>query len=223
MAVCLNADRFGELVDPFNGVVDLHNRTIRTPLDPDITFSDDPLRMMRAIRFASQLDFTIEPETFEAIRRNRNRISIITKERINDELSKIMRSSTPSTGFRLLDDSGLLELIFPTLYALKGVETKEGRGHKDNFYHTLQVVDNVAAKSDNEWLRWAALLHDIGKPVTKKYDARIGWTFHNHNFIGEKMIPRVFKQMKLPLNEKMKYVAKVVGLRRRRQCVGEAG
>ena len=174
MAVCLNADRFGELVDPFNGVVDLHNRTIRTPLDPDITFSDDPLRMMRAIRFASQLDFTIEPETFEAIRRNRNRISIITKERINDELSKIMRSSTPSTGFRLLDDSGLLELIFPTLYALKGVETKEGRGHKDNFYHTLQVVDNVAAKSDNEWLRWAALLHDIGKPVTKKYDARIG-------------------------------------------------
>lgn len=223
MAVCLNADRFGELVDPFNGVVDLHNRTIRTPLDPDITFSDDPLRMMRAIRFASQLDFTIEPETFEAIRRNRNRISIITKERINDELSKIMRSSTPSTGFRLLDDSGLLELIFPTLYALKGVETKEGRGHKDNFYHTLQVVDNVAAKSDNEWLRWAALLHDIGKPVTKKYDARIGWTFHNHNFIGEKMIPRVFKQMKLPLNEKMKYVAKLVGLHMRPQSVGEEG
>ena len=223
MAVCLNADRFGELVDPFNGVVDLHNRTIRTPLDPDITFSDDPLRMMRAIRFASQLDFTIEPETFEAIRRNRNRISIITKERINDELSKIMRSSTQSTGFRLLDDSGLLELIFPTLYALQGEETKEGRGHKDNFYHTLQVVDNVAAKSDNEWLRWAALLHDIGKPVTKKYDARIGWTFHNHNFIGEKMIPRVFKQMKLPLNEKMKYVAKLVGLHMRPQSVGEEG
>lgn len=223
MAVCLNANRFGELVDPFNGVVDLHNRLIRTPLDPDITFSDDPLRMMRAIRFASQLGFSIVPDTFEAIRRNRERITIITKERINDELSKIIRSPRPSVGFRLLDDSGLLEIIFPALYALKGIETVEGRGHKDNFYHTLQVVDQVAEKSDNEWLRWAALLHDIGKPATKRYDAKLGWTFHNHNFIGEKMIPRVFKQMKLPLNEKMKYVAKLVGLHMRPQSVGEEG
>ena len=223
MAICLNKDRFGELVDPFNGIADLEARIIRTPLDPDITFSDDPLRMMRAIRFATQLDFEIHPETFVAIRRNRERISIITKERINDELYKIMRSPRPSVGFRLLDESGLLELIFPSVYALKGVETKEGRGHKDNFYHTLQVVDNVAAKSDNEWLRWAALLHDIGKPVTKRYDEKIGWTFHNHNFIGEKMIPRVFKQMKLPLNDKMKYVAKLVGLHMRPQSVGEEG
>jgi len=223
MAICLNADRFGELVDPFNGIVDLHNRLIRTPLDPDITFSDDPLRMMRAIRFATQLDFKIQSLTFEAIRRNRERIAIITKERINDELSKIMRSPHPSVGFRLLDDSGLLELIFPAVHALKGVETKEGRGHKDNFYHTLHVVDNVAGKSDNEWLRWAALLHDVGKPVTKRYDEKIGWTFHNHNFIGEKMIPRIFKQMKLPLNEKMKYVAKLVGLHMRPQSVGEDG
>jgi len=223
MAICLNASRFGELVDPFGGVADLHKKIIRTPLDPDITFSDDPLRMMRAIRFATQLGFSIEPETFEAIMRNRERISIITKERINDELSKIIRSPRPSIGFRLLDDSGLLQLIFPVVYALKGVETKEGKGHKDNFYHTLQVVDNVAEKSDNEWLRWAALLHDIGKPVTKRYDEKIGWTFHNHNFIGEKMIPRVFKQMKLPQNEKMKYVAKLVGLHMRPQSVGEDG
>lgn len=223
MAVCLNADRFGQLVDPFNGIVDLHSKLIRTPLDPDITFSDDPLRMMRAIRFATQLDFTIQPETFEAIRRNRQRIEIITKERINDELSKIMRSAKPSIGFRLLDEAGLLELIFPSICTLKGVETKEGKGHKDNFWHTLQVVDNVAAKSDNEWLRWAALLHDIGKPSTKRYDPKLGWTFHNHNFIGEKMIPRIFKQMKLPLNEKMKYVAKLVGLHMRPQSVGEEG
>lgn len=223
MAICLNSSRFGELVDPFGGVADLHKKIIRTPLDPDITFSDDPLRMMRAIRFATQLGFSIEPETFEAIMRNRERISIITKERINDELSKIIRSPRPSIGFRLLDDSGLLQLIFPVVYALKGVETKEGKGHKDNFYHTLQVVDNVAEKSDNEWLRWAALLHDIGKPVTKRYDEKIGWTFHNHNFIGEKMIPRVFKQMKLPQNEKMKYVAKLVGLHMRPQSVGEDG
>ena len=208
MAICLNAERFGELVDPFNGILDLHNKIIRTPLDPDVTFSDDPLRMMRAIRFATQLDFNILPETFEAIKRNRNRIEIITKERINDELSKIM---------------GLLEIIFPSLHALKGVETKEGRGHKDNFFHTLQVVDNVAERSDNEWLRWAALLHDIGKPKTKRYDEKIGWTFHNHNFIGEKMIPKVFKSMKLPLNEKMKYVAKLVGLHMRPQSVGEEG
>ncbi len=223
MAICLNNKRFGELVDPFNGIIDLHNKIIRTPLDPDITFSDDPLRMMRAVRFASQLDFQILPETIEAIMRNRERIRIITKERINEELSKIMRSPKPSVGLRLLDDSGLLEIIFPAVHALKGVETKEGRGHKDNFYHTLQVVDNVAEKSDNEWLRWAALLHDIGKPSTKRYDPKLGWIFHNHNFIGEKMIPRVFKQMKLPLNEKMKYVAKLVGLHMRPQSAGEEG
>lgn len=223
MAICLNSDRFGELVDPFGGIADLHKGLIRTPLDPDITFSDDPLRMMRAIRFASQLGFEIVPGTLEAIRRNRERIGIITKERINDELSKIMRSAKPSTGFRLLDACGLLELIFPSLCDLKGVEIMEGKGHKDNFNHTLQVLDNVAARSDNEWLRWAALLHDIGKPRTKRYDEKLGWTFHNHNFIGEKMIPRLFRKMKLPMNEKMKYVAKMVGLHMRPQSVGEAG
>lgn len=223
MAICLNADRFGELVDPFGGVADLHRREIRTPLDPDITFSDDPLRMMRAIRFATQLDFNIVPETFEAIKRNRERIGIITRERINDELSKIIRSPKPSIGFRLLDRAGLLELIFPALCDLKGVEIMEGKGHKDNFNHTLQVLDQVAEKSDNEWLRWAALLHDIGKPSTKRYDEKLGWTFHNHNFVGEKMIPRLFRKMKLPLNEKMKYVAKLVGLHMRPQSVGEEG
>lgn len=223
MAICLNSDRFGELVDPFGGVADLHRREIRTPLDPDITFSDDPLRMMRAIRFATQLDFTIVPETFEAIKRNRDRINIITRERINDELSKIIRSKKPSTGFKLLDRAGLLEIIFPTLCDLKGVEIMEGKGHKDNFNHTLQVLDQVAEKSDNEWLRWAALLHDIGKPVTKRYDDKLGWTFHNHNFVGEKMIPRLFRKMKLPMNEKMKYVSKLVGLHMRPQSVGEEG
>ena len=223
MAICLNADRFGELIDPFGGIADLHHRLIRTPLDPDITFSDDPLRMMRAIRFATQLGFEIVPETFEAIKRNRERIGIITRERINDELSKIIRSKNPSAGFRLLDRSGLLELVMPWLCELKGVEIMEGKGHKDNFNHTLQVLDNVAARSDNEWLRWAALLHDIAKPTTKRYDERLGWTFHNHNFIGEKMIPRIFKKMKMPLNEKMKYVAKIVGLHMRPKSVGEEG
>lgn len=223
MAVCLNAERFGELVDPFGGIDDLNNRIIRTPLNPDITFSDDPLRMMRAIRFATQLNFIIEPSTFDAIIRNRDRISIITRERINDELSKIIRSPKPSIGFLLLDKAGLLEKIFPMLCDLKGIETKEGRGHKDNFRHTLQVLDNLAEKSDNEWLRWAALLHDIAKPMTKRYDKTLGWTFHNHNFIGEKTIPRLFKQMKMPLNEKMKYVAKLVGLHMRPQSVGEEG
>lgn len=223
MAISLNKETFGRLLDPFNGIIDLHRRIIRTPLDPDVTFSDDPLRMMRAVRFATQLDFTILPETFEAIRRNRERIGIITKERINEELMKIMASQKPSIGWRLLDRSGLLPLIFPQLAALKGVDAVDGRGHKDNFAHTLQVLDNVAMRSDNIWLRWAALLHDIGKPRTKRYDAALGWTFHNHNFIGERMIPRLFRDMKLPLNEHMKYVAKLVGMHMRPQSVGEDG
>ncbi|MDE6695478.1 MAG: CCA tRNA nucleotidyltransferase [Muribaculaceae bacterium] len=223
MAICLNLNRFGELVDPFDGLADLAIKTIRTPLDPDVTFSDDPLRMMRAIRFATQLEFEILPETFEGIKRNAERIKIITKERINDELGKIMRSRKPSIGFHLLDDSGLLELIMPEVYALKGVESVGGRAHKDNFLHTLQVVDNVAERSDNEWLRWAALLHDIAKPVTKKWDNNLGWTFHNHNFIGERMVPKIFQSMKMPLNDKMKYVQKLVGLHMRPQQVGEEG
>ena len=223
MAICVNGDRFGELVDPFNGLIDLHHKTIRTPMDPDITFSDDPLRMMRAIRFATQLEFEILPETYDAIVRNKERIEIITKERINVELGKIIRSRRPSIGFTLLETCGLLELIFPELHALKGVDTMEGKGHKDNFYHTLQVVDNICDKTDNEWLRWAALLHDIAKPVTKRYDAKLGWTFHNHNYIGEKMIPRIFRKMKMPSNEKMKYVAKLVGMHMRPQSIGEDG
>jgi poly(A) polymerase len=200
---------------------DLYNKILRTPLDPDVTFSDDPLRMMRAVRFAAQLDFMIYPDTFDAIKRNAERIKIITKERINDELGKILRSPRPSIGFRLLDESGLLPLIFPELCALKGVESVENLGHKDNFNHTLQVLDNVAARSDKEWLRWAALLHDIGKPATKKFEPGRGWTFRNHNFIGEKMVPRIFRNMKLPLNEKMKYVAKLVGMHMQPQAVGE--
>lgn len=223
IAICLNADRFGLLVDPFDGLADLDRRVIRTPLDPDITFSDDPLRMMRAIRFATQLEFEILPSTFDGICRNAGRIEIITKERINDELGKIMRARKPSIGFHLLDKSGLLKLIMPEVSALKGVESVGGRSHKDNFHHTLQVVDNVAERSDNEWLRWAALLHDIAKPVTKRWDATQGWTFHNHNFIGERMVPKIFKDMKLPLNEKMKYVQKLVGLHMRPQQVGEEG
>lgn len=223
MAICVNKDRFGELVDPFDGVGDLERRIIRTPLDPDITFSDDPLRMLRAIRFATRLNFDILPETFEAIKRNAPRLEIISKERINDELSKIMRTERPSRGWIMLDQTGLLQMILPELAALKGVETKEGRGHKDNFYHTLQVLDNVAARSDNEWLRWAALLHDIAKPVTKSYDSKLGWTFHNHNFVGEKMIPTIFRKMKMPLNEKMKYVARLVGLHMRPQQAGDQG
>lgn len=223
MAICLNKSRFGELVDPFRGIADLNARIIRTPLDPDITFSDDPLRMMRAIRFATQLEFDILPETFDGLKRNASRIEIITKERINDELGKIMRSRRPSIGFRLLDDSGLLQIIMPEVHALKGVDTVGGRAHKDNFYHTLKVLDNVAERSDNEWLRWAALLHDIAKPVTKKWDNALGWTFHNHNFVGEKMVPRIFKSLKMPLNDKMKYVQKIVGLHMRPQQVGEEG
>jgi len=223
MAICVNENQYGRLLDPFNGLSDLDAKIIRTPLDPDITFSDDPLRMMRAIRFATQLDFNIFPQTIEAIARNASRIEIITKERINTELMKIMASPRPSIGWRLLHDTGLLAIIFPELDALSGVQTMEGRGHKDNFAHTLQVLDNVAAASDNIWLRWAALLHDIAKPVTKRYDKKIGWTFHNHNFIGEKMVPRIFAKMKLPLNQNMKYVAKLVGLHMRPQSVGEEG
>lgn len=215
MAVCMNQNRFGELIDPFNGLKDLEDQIIRTPLNPDITFSDDPLRMMRCIRFATQLNFYIEDETFDALERNKNRISIISYERITDELNKILLSRIPSIGFVNLDRCGLLELIFPELVALQGVETRNKRSHKDNFYHTLEVVDNIAKVSDNLWLRWATLLHDIGKSRTKRWDPRLGWTFHNHNYIGERMIPDIFRRMKLPLNEKMKYVQKLVNLHMR--------
>lgn len=215
LAICLNRNRYGELVDPFDGLYDMEDRIIRTPLDPDITFSDDPLRMMRGIRFATQLGFDIEPETFDAIERNKERIHIISGERIIDELNKIILSPKPSVGFDLLDKCGLLALIFPELDALKGTETKEGIGHKDNFSHTLMVLDRLAKTSDNLWLRWAALLHDIAKPATKRWDAKQGWTFHNHNFIGEKMLPAIFKRMKLPMNEKMKFVQKMVLLHMR--------
>lgn len=215
LALCLNASRYGELIDPFDGIGDMERLTIKTPLNPDITFSDDPLRMMRAVRFASQLGFDIDPLTFEAIERNKERIEIISKERIIDELNKIILSPRPSVGFVLLEASGLLPIIFPELHALKGVETKEGIGHKDNFSHTLMVLDNLSRNTDNLWLRWSALLHDIAKPVTKRFDQRLGWTFHNHNFIGEKMLPGIFRRMKLPLNEKMKYVQKMVSLHMR--------
>lgn len=215
MALSVNAATFGELVDPYDGQGDIGRRLIRTPLDPDITFSDDPLRMMRAIRFATQLDFEIFPETLDAIARNASRISIISKERVMDELMKIMASPRPSIGWVLLDKVGLLKLIFPEFAALRGVDVVKGRGHKDNFFHTLQVLDKVASQSDNVWLRWGALLHDIGKPATKRWDDNIGWTFHSHNFIGAKMIPRIFRNMRFPLNEKMKYVQKLVELHMR--------
>ena len=215
LAICLNSSRYGELLDPFDGLSDMEQCTIRTPLDPDITFSDDPLRMMRAVRFASQLGFYLDHETFEAIERNKERIQIITKERIADEINKIMLSRRPSVGWLLLDKTGLLPLVFPELAALKGIETKEGKGHKDVFLHTLQVLDNLSMKSDKLWLRWAALLHDIGKPKSKAWDPQAGWTFRNHNYIGAKMIPRIFKNMKLPQNEKMAYVIKMVDLHMR--------
>lgn len=222
MAICLNKDKYGELLDPFDGIGDLEDCTIRTPLDPDITFSDDPLRMMRAIRFASQLGFFIDRETFEAIERNAKRIEIITKERIAEELHKIMLSRKPSIGWIMLDKTGLLPYVLPELVALKGVEVKQGKGHKDVFFHTLQVVDNLAAQlaklsisSDKLWLLWAALLHDIGKPKSKAWAPQTGWTFRNHNYIGAKMIPQIFKKMKLPLNEKMEYVRKMVDLHMR--------
>jgi len=215
LALCLNGNRFGELIDPFDGLYDMDELCIRTPLDPDITFSDDPLRMMRAIRFASQLGFFIDPDTFDAIIRNKKRIEIISKERIIDELNKIILSPKPSVGFSLLEKSGLLEYIFPELLALKGAETREGIGHKDNFSHTLMVLDRLSKNTDELWLRWSALFHDIGKPATKRFDNKLGWTFHNHNYVGEKMVPRIFKKMKLPMNEKMKYVKKMVGLHMR--------
>ena len=215
LAICLNASRYGELLDPFDGIGDLERCIIRTPLDPDITFSDDPLRMMRAIRFATQLGFFLDGETFDAITRNKERINIITRERIAEELNKIMMSRRPSEGWILLDKTGLLPLIFPELAALKGIEVKDGRGHKDVFLHTLKVLDNVADSSDKLWLRWAALLHDIGKPRSKQWDPQAGWTFRNHNYIGAKMVPKIFAKMKMPLNEKMEYVKKMVDLHMR--------
>ncbi len=214
MAFSLNPEDFGALVDPFNGTQDLHDRLMRTPLNPDITYSDDPLRMMRAVRFATQLGFEIVPESKDAIRRNKQRIvgGVVSVERITDELNKIMATPKPSVGFMLLDELELLELILPFIYKLKGVDSVGKQQHKDNFLHTMQVLDNVAAKSDNLWLRWAALLHDVAKPQTKKFEEGHGWTFHGHEFLGAKMVPKIFGQLKLPLNEKMKYVQKLVEL-----------
>ncbi|WP_273370919.1 CCA tRNA nucleotidyltransferase [Alistipes megaguti] len=212
MAWSLNAETFGELVDPFDGMSDLEDCIIRTPCDPDVTFSDDPLRMMRAVRFAAQLGFTIEEETFDAIARNAERIRIVSRERIAVELNKIVASPVPSIGFELLEMTGLLKLIFPEMHNLKGVERRGKHAHKDNFIHTLKVLDNVARRSDDLWLRWAAILHDIGKPLTKAYDPRVGWTFHGHEVVGSKMVPAIFRQLKLPLNEHMKFVQKLVFL-----------
>lgn len=210
MAISLQTKDYGQLIDPFNGAEDIKNKIIRTPMDPDITFADDPLRMMRAIRFATQLNFHILPETFDAITLNASRISIISMERISDELNKIVMTEKPSIGFNLLDGTGLLNLIFPAFTALKGAEYVDGKGHKDNFKHTLEVLDRIAPKTENLWLRWSALLHDIAKPVTRRFDPQTGWTFHGHEFKGMKMIPSIFSQLRLPLNEKMKYVQKMV-------------
>jgi poly(A) polymerase len=212
LAIDLNKEQFGKLIDPFEGLKDLENKIIRTPLDPDITFSDDPLRMMRGIRFATQLHFEIHPETLESIRKNSERIKIVSVERITDELNKIILSKKPSIGFDLLYRTGLLHHFFPQMVELAGAEFIDGKGHKDNFYHTLQVLDNVAHRSKDLWLRWAAILHDIAKPATKKFDDVHGWTFHGHEVLGERMVPKIFKQLRLPLNDRMKYVAKLVAL-----------
>ena len=210
MAIDLTKARYGQLIDPFNGIRDLEDKIIRTPQDPDVTFSDDPLRMMRAIRFATQLDFIIESSCFESISRNAERISIVSMERVSDEFNLIIQAKIPSKGFRMLDETGLLKIIFPEFCELRGSEMIDGKGHKDNFYHTLAVLDNVAAVSDDLWLRWAAILHDIAKPLTKKFIQGTGWTFHTHEFKGAKMVPNIFRKLKLPLNEKMHYVEKLV-------------
>jgi len=212
LAISLNSETFGELIDPFNGVEDLEAKIIRTPLAPDVTYSDDPLRMMRAIRFAAQLDFEIEEKSFQAIKENAKRIKIVSNERVMDEFHKIMMTDRPSIGLKLLDDANLMQYILPELVALKGIEEVEGQKHKDNFYHTLEVVDNVSPHTDNVWLRWAALLHDIGKAPTKRYDKKVGWTFHGHEYVGSKMIYRIFKRLKLPLGAPLKYVQKIVKL-----------
>jgi putative nucleotidyltransferase with HDIG domain len=212
LAINLHPNNYGEVIDPFNGLEDLKNKIIRTPLNPDITYSDDPLRMMRAIRFATQLNFTIEEQSLLSITKNKERINIISKERISDELNKIILSPKPSYGFKLLFDTGLLHLIFPEMVALQGVEIRNGMGHKDNFYHTLEVLDNVAERTDNLWLRWAAILHDIAKPATKRFDAEQGWTFHGHEDKGGRMVAKIFKNLRLPVDHKMKYVQKLVTL-----------
>jgi poly(A) polymerase len=212
MGISLSRSNFGDLIDPFEGVRDLRKKIIRTPLEPGITFSDDPLRMMRAIRFASQLNFDIEPDTFDAIISMKDRIEIVSKERISDELNKIILSPVPSYGFKLLYHAGLLSIIFPEMIELLGVETIDGKGHKDNFYHTLQVLDNVSENTDDLWLRWAAILHDIAKPATKRFDKKVGWSFHNHEEVGARMVPVIFRRMKLPQNEKMRFVKKLVRL-----------